>query len=213
MSYDYDTNTAIPRVWSLFIGETAGADNQWVGINEMGIYRIAGPGWGNTTWYRSQQQCVMNGAWESDTFAYTCAEFLIRRFSPNRDDKTRLRSYAYIGSDVTTVTIPATVASLGRFVFLGATNLQTIIISGTTPPVLHANTFTGINRGNIELIIPLGTVQAYIEAGWVGFRLEQGFFPFTDVYVRHWHAKVWRTASIMGLCAVRLQPLSLQPLT
>jgi len=55
-------NTAIPAGWGLFIGQTAGINNQWQGFGNIGIYQMVTASWGSTIWYRPHQQCRMRSS-------------------------------------------------------------------------------------------------------------------------------------------------------
>jgi len=105
---------------------------------------------------------------------------------------TRILPYAFHGNtNLRSVTIPASVNQIGRYAFLGATNLETIIFQGNTPsrvfynsipfPIPHNATVAEVLHlwtlwAQITVIVPPGTVQAYINAGWVGFNVIEGGF-------------------------------------
>ncbi|MCL2392817.1 MAG: leucine-rich repeat domain-containing protein, partial [Oscillospiraceae bacterium] len=164
-------NTAITPQWGLFIGDTPGEHNQWQGVANMGVYRMITVGWGDTTWYRPRQRCIMNQASSvNETFCLVCAEHLARRFAPDRTDDIRIRSYAHAGNpSLETIHIPASVATIGDFAFIGATGLRTIYNDRIVPQQVNDMTFARLDRANITVHIPFGTRQAYIAAGWDGF--------------------------------------------
>jgi len=166
-------NTAITPQWGLFIGETSGADNHWQGFAGMGIYPMITYGWGDTTWYRPRQHCIMNQARVTETFCHVCSEHLVRRFAPNRTDDTRIRSYAYAGDTSFQIGIPDVVTAIGDFAFIGASGLETVINHSISPQQINDTTFAGLNRGNIEVFIPVGTTLAYRSAGWTDFILRE----------------------------------------
>ncbi|MEE9407458.1 MAG: leucine-rich repeat protein [Polaribacter sp.] len=117
---------------------------------------------------------------------------------------TRIDNYAFTRNKFTTITIPSTITTLGYGVFCSNTSLTEIIISAgftgalnrtfcdtnsitkvtshlVTPMSLSSNAFsttgdTVDTRGSIDLIIPAGTIDAYIAASWTGFKSIQ----FTD---------------------------------
>ena len=177
------TNTAIPSQWGLFIGETAGPNNQWQGIAGMGIYRMNTFGWGTTTWYRPRQRCLMNQANTNDGFCLVCSEHLARRFAPNRIDNTIVRSYVFAGSTQETVEIGASVTSIGDYAFLRNTNLHTIDVYAPVPPTFRTdinNTFAGIaNLGNISLNVPLGSEELFINSPWGVFNINSVHFSIS----------------------------------
>ena len=72
-------------------------------------------------------------------------------------------------TSLTQIQIPATVTSIGNYAFLGATGLKTITNYSTAPQPINSTTFSGVNRSNITLYVPVGKAQAYINAGWTGF--------------------------------------------
>jgi len=62
------------------------------------------------------------------------------------------------------------VISIGEYAFVGATSLRVITINSYNPPVIDVTVFAGVTRANVELRVPVGREQAYIDAGWTGFR-------------------------------------------
>jgi len=88
---------------------------------------------------------------------------------------TRILDSAFHGNtSLNTITIPASVNTIGDFAFIGATGLQTITNHSTVPQQINYTTFAGVNRANVYLHVPAGTEQAYINAGWTGFRMAGG---------------------------------------
>ena len=84
----------------------------------------------------------------------------------------RILPYAFHGNrTLQTLTIPASVAEIGDYAFIGATGLRTINNQRRTPPTINDTTFAGLNRGIIEVIVPSGTSLAYANAGWTNFKL------------------------------------------
>ena len=84
---------------------------------------------------------------------------------------TRILDSAFHGNtSLNTITIPASVTTIGDFAFIGATGLETIINHSTIPQQINYTTFAGVDRANVYLHVPAGTEQAYIDAGWTGFR-------------------------------------------
>ena len=90
----------------------------------------------------------------------------------------RILDSAFHGNaSLNTITIPASVAVIGDFAFIGATGLDTIINHSTIPQQINYTTFAGVDRANVYLHVPTGTEQAYIDAGWTGFRRVIGTTP------------------------------------
>lgn len=126
----------------------------------------------------------------------------IRPATPNvtiTSQHNRILPSAFHGNtSLQTIQIPASVTEIGDFAFIGATGLRTIV-NINPPQQINATTFAGINRANIDVMIPIGATQAYIAAGWTGFRLVES--RFTDVPPSHWafnHIRVISDANIMS---------------
>jgi len=74
---------------------------------------------------------------------------------------------------VESVTLPSSITRVNTNAFTHAMNLQRIVMQGSVPPTFTASinsVFGGLDRSQIELVVPLGSEQAYINAGWVGFK-------------------------------------------
>jgi len=83
---------------------------------------------------------------------------------------------------ITALTIPSSVETLGNNFANGATNLRTIFNHRFTPQVLNANTFAGITRANISVVVPSGRQAAYTAAAWTNFILvEAPLMEFTRI--------------------------------
>ncbi|MBC8757444.1 leucine-rich repeat protein [Kordia sp. YSTF-M3] len=69
--------------------------------------------------------------------------------------------------------IPANITSIGGESFFG-NGLTEVIAESVNPPTINNGVFNP--RSDINLFIPQGTTQAYIDAGWTGFgaMIEQG---------------------------------------
>jgi len=77
---------------------------------------------------------------------------------------------AFESSDIESIIIPASVTSIGESAFAGNLNYLTEVISeSTTPATLLEGTFD--DNSLIDLTIPVGTEQAYLDAGWIGFNI------------------------------------------
>jgi len=110
------------------------------------------------------------------------------------NEQNRILPYAFHGnSTLHTLTIPATISSIGNFAFLGATGLRRIYNHSVTPqslwrippigfiPGMQDRQFLGINRSLITVVVPVGRRQAYIDAGWTGFNLVETSFVFSVI--------------------------------
>ena len=72
-------------------------------------------------------------------------------------------------SELTTVTIPSSITSIGQGAFWqNSGTLTTVTVQSTTPPTLEGDAFYA---QSIDLIIPSGaSKEAYKAAGWIGFK-------------------------------------------
>jgi len=85
--------------------------------------------------------------------------------------RNRILPYAFHGNrTLHTIHIPASVTSIGDFAFIGARGLNTIFNATTNPQQINDTTFAGLDRSVIDLIVPEGTRDAFLAAGWTGFR-------------------------------------------
>jgi len=95
---------------------------------------------------------------------------------------TRILDSAFHGNtSLQMISIPPSVNTIGDFAFIGTTGLSTIHNFSTIPQQINATTFAGVNRANVEVHIPPGTTEAFIAAGWTGFRLIDTENPFSSV--------------------------------
>jgi hypothetical protein len=81
--------------------------------------------------------------------------------------------FAFHGCDrLQTLTIPASVKTIGEYAFLRCTGLTDITNQAVSPQNITAGAdrFYGVTRSNITLNVPAGTTSAYLAAGWTGFR-------------------------------------------
>jgi hypothetical protein len=152
----------------------------WLGFESVGMYPHAE----SPTWFRPHQNCEMR--YLNRAFCGVCATELTSRMSNIVSEpfyglstltdatiphgKTRIGDYTYYGSEaLATVTIPSTVLTIGRYSFLRCTNLTSVTNYAITPQTINTTTFAGVNRANITLSVPLGTLDAYQAVGWTGF--------------------------------------------
>ncbi|UOY07234.1 leucine-rich repeat protein [Muricauda sp. SCSIO 64092] len=81
---------------------------------------------------------------------------------------TSIGEWAFSANDLTEVTIPGNVESIGYQAFYYNPNLGLVTVKRNDPPSLHADAFQ--NRSQIDLIVPVGRKNAYLAAGWTGFK-------------------------------------------
>ena len=153
----------------------------WLGFESIGIY----PHSESPNWFRPHQNCEMR--YLNRAFCEVCASQLTLTLSnianepfygrSNLTDaslpegKTRIGDYLYYGcEELETVTIPSSVSSIGRYTFLRCQNLTDVADYAIIPQPINATTFAGVDRSNITLYVPTGTVAAYQTAGWTGFK-------------------------------------------
>jgi len=93
-------------------------------------------------------------------------------YIPIAQGTTRILDSAFHGNRaVQSVSIPTSVRTIGDYAFIGATGLRVIYNHNITPQQINDTTFTGVTRSNVTVYIPIGTTQAYRNAGWTNFRL------------------------------------------
>jgi len=87
---------------------------------------------------------------------------------------TRILDSAFHGNaSIETVHIPQSVEDIGDFAFIGTTSLRTIHSPSAVPQQINETTFAGVDRTLVTVWIPIGTTQAYRDAGWVDFILKE----------------------------------------
>lgn len=64
-------------------------------------------------------------------------------------------------SELTEITIPASVIGIGESAFAGCSNLAVLNVQATTPPVITNNTFNGVSK-DIQLNVPDESMDAYM---------------------------------------------------
>ena len=153
----------------------------WVGYESVSWY----PHSESPTWFRPHQNCEMR--YLNRQFCMVCATELTRRASLLTSEpffgqstitdriipygSTRILDYSYYGSEVLkSLTIPASVETIGRYAFLRCSNLTYITNNAIKPQTINTTTFAGVDRANISLYVPKGTTAAYLAAGWTGFK-------------------------------------------
>ena len=88
---------------------------------------------------------------------------------PNTYTVTAIGNEAFLGNQLTGVTLPNTVTSIGHWAFRNNPDLATVVTKATVPPSLHAIAFQNAGRNQIDVNVPKGKRQAYLDNGWTGF--------------------------------------------
>ncbi len=82
--------------------------------------------------------------------------------------------YAFWDNDLTKVIIPNSVTYTGHSTFANNPNLAMIEVKPTDPPTIHPVTFLDLNgtdlRNQINFVVPLWRIQAYLDNGWRSFK-------------------------------------------
>ena len=73
-------------------------------------------------------------------------------------------NYAFYAAKLKSISIPNRVTSIVFYCFKGPRDLHNVFSYNTTPPTLGSNTFQ--NSNCYQLVVPSGTRDAYIAAGW-----------------------------------------------
>ncbi len=86
------------------------------------------------------------------------------------ENLTAIEQFAFNSNELTSITIPASINSLGDQCFQN-NPLTEVIVLNTTPPSISGGPDDPFrdSRENIDLSVPDGTAEAYIDAGWTGF--------------------------------------------
>jgi hypothetical protein len=78
---------------------------------------------------------------------------------------TSIAANAFASSDITSVSIPASVATVGTDAFKGCTDLASVEVKWATPTVANETgitaAFGGVTVSEVALIVPIGTAEAY----------------------------------------------------
>ncbi|UOY07084.1 leucine-rich repeat protein [Muricauda sp. SCSIO 64092] len=83
---------------------------------------------------------------------------------------TRIGDGAFLDNQLTEVAIPGSVTSIGNGAFLH-NHLTEVTMEADDPPALHTDAFQNPGRDQIDLIVPAGRRQAYLDDGrWTGFK-------------------------------------------
>ena len=94
---------------------------------------------------------------------------------------TRIDDGAFAGcSELTTITIPENVGSIGDNAFSGCTSLQAITMTSETPPVIGSNAFG--DTGDCPIVVPADCLEQYsAEWGEYGDRIRASLYAVPEV--------------------------------
>ena len=85
---------------------------------------------------------------------------------PNKLEQIYANAFSYSG--LASITIPASVTSIGNYAFNGCTNLTTMRVEATTPPTLSST--NAISTATTQIQVPMASVDAYKTAtNWSNF--------------------------------------------
>ena len=76
-----------------------------------------------------------------------------------------ISTYAFMGAAITTLILPSTLTNIYNSSFYGCSSLTSVRPKGTVPATIESDSFQNINN-SCALIVPIGTYDAYINAGW-----------------------------------------------
>jgi len=103
------------------------------------------------------------------------------------DTITSIGNNTFSRNELTSVTIPASVIFMGSSTFRLNGYLVEVISESTNPAILASGALHyNHDNSNIDLIIPTGTEQAYMDADWTGFKsiTEKNTFIYEDIEYR-----------------------------
>ncbi len=89
---------------------------------------------------------------------------------------------AFFENDLERVTIPGNVRTIDLYAFQGNPDLRLVTVEADDPPSLHELAFSNADRGQIDLVVPMGRKQEYLDNGWHGFRsISYGIFTVDNI--------------------------------
>ena len=93
---------------------------------------------------------------------------------------TRIEDGAFAGcTELTSITIPENIVSIGENAFNGCINLESITVMSETPPSIGTDAFA--NTGDCPILVPAGAVETYVSA-WSEYaeRIEPTKYPVPE---------------------------------
>ena len=95
-------------------------------------------------------------------------------------------------TNLTDITLPATMETLGNYAFLNCTSLNTIEVNAATPPTLGNASFGNLTLNNIKVYVPCGSLEDYQTSDWSGFDLvENCNIEFEDLLTKQICVEAW----------------------
>ncbi|UII76445.1 leucine-rich repeat protein [Flagellimonas sp. HMM57] len=90
--------------------------------------------------------------------------------------------WVYGQNQLTEVTISGNVRTIDLYAFQGNPDLHLVTVEADDPPSLHELAFSNADRGQIDLVVPFGKRQEYLDNGWHGFRsISYGIFTVDNI--------------------------------
>ena len=118
--------------------------------------------------------------------------------------------FMLIPSKAGTITLPASLQSLGDEVFYNDENLKEIKVLAMIPPTCTTKTFDGLDKTKVKVIVPAGTATAYKNAtGWKNFNISDGTQAVSNVYAEEGQsAKIIENGQILILRGDKMYTLT-----
>lgn len=115
--------------------------------------------------------------------AFNACRALIDVEIPDNVSSIGWGAYGYC-SAIKNLTLGKSVNSIGKEAFKGLTALENIYCRNTVPATLGADCFLNVNKSNVVVYVPAGTVAAYkAAAGWSDFtRIYEAVAKVGDLY-------------------------------
>ncbi|WP_109299598.1 leucine-rich repeat protein [Aquimarina sp. AU474] len=83
---------------------------------------------------------------------------------------SRITRWAYSSNKLTEVTISSNVTAIELYAFEDNPDLRLVTVEANDPPALHKDAFSDADRDQIDVVVPMGSRQTYLDNGWGGFR-------------------------------------------